>query len=112
MDGAGKPCYRDGKLFVQISTDEVYGSLPRSEGAPMPLELSAEVAEVASGRTDLKCYGEGFFTGIRHWPPRPPNQRQRHQQIVMTLAYYETYGLPVGLPGAVITMVRIISRKN
>ena len=97
MDGAGKPCYRDGNLFVQISTDEVYGSLPRSEGAPMPLELSAEVAEVASGRTDLKCYGEGFFTEDTPLAPRSPYSAAKASADFMTLAYYETYGLPVAI---------------
>lgn len=33
-DEHGRPLYRDGKKFLQISTDEVYGSLPRTPGAP------------------------------------------------------------------------------
>ena len=31
----GKPRYRDGKKFLQISTDEVYGSLPRDFDSPV-----------------------------------------------------------------------------
>ena len=67
----GTPLYREGKKFLQVSTDEVYGSLPRTPGDPSPLVLNDEVARVAEGRSGLITYGKGFFT--EHTPLAPPH---------------------------------------
>lgn len=96
-DVDGRPCYKAGKLFLQISTDEVYGSLPRRAGEPMALELKADVARIASGRKDLKCFGEGFFTETTPLAPRSPYSAAKASADFMTLAYHETYGLPVAI---------------
>ena len=42
-DEQGRPHYRQGKKFLQISTDEVYGSLPRTPGQPAPHTSSVEI---------------------------------------------------------------------
>ena len=94
-DAQGRPTYREGKRFLQISTDEVYGSLPRTPGEPRPLVLNEEVASVAKGRTDLQTFGEGFFTEDNPMQPRSPYSASKTSADHLTLAYHETYGMPV-----------------
>ena len=94
-DAQGRPTYREGKRFLQISTDEVYGSLPRTPGEPRPLVLNEAVASVAKGRTDLQTFGEGFFTEDNPVQPRSPYSASKTSADHLTLAYHETYGMPV-----------------
>ena len=96
-DEHGRPLYRDGKKFLQISTDEVYGSLPRTPGAPRDLKLAEDVARVVSGRDDLKAFGEGLFTEDTPLAPRSPYSASKTSADLLTLAYHETYGLPVNI---------------
>ncbi len=96
-DADGRPCYREGKRFLQISTDEVYGSLPRDPGEPRSLELSAAVEAVAKGRSDLKTFGPGLFTEATPLSPRSPYSASKTSADLMTLACRETYGLPVNI---------------
>lgn len=93
-DAEGKPLFKE-RRFLQISTDEVYGSLKRSPGAPRPLILDEEVAAVAKGRTDLRTFGEGFFTETTPLAPRSPYSASKTSADMLTMAYHETYGLPV-----------------
>lgn len=94
-DAQGRPTYREGKRFLQISTDEVYGSLPRTPGEPRPMVLNEEVASVAKGRTDLQTFGEGFFTEDNPVQPRSPYSASKTSADHLTLAYHETYEMPV-----------------
>lgn len=96
-DEAGRPLYRSDKLFLQISTDEVYGSLPRTPGVAAELVLKPEVARVAEGRTDLKTFGEGFFTEQTPLAPRSPYSASKTSADMLVMAYHETYGLPVAI---------------
>lgn len=96
-DEAGRPRYREGKKFLQVSTDEVYGSLPRVPGEPRPLVLSPEVEAVAKGRSNLKTFGPGLFTEETPLSPRSPYSAAKTSADHMTLAYRETYGLPVNI---------------
>ncbi|MCL1831754.1 MAG: dTDP-glucose 4,6-dehydratase, partial [Oscillospiraceae bacterium] len=69
LDPADKHCrdYREGVRFVQVSTDEVYGSL---------------------GET-------GLFTELTPLSPRSPYSASKASADHIASAYYETYGLPV-----------------
>lgn len=96
-DADGHPTYRDGKKFLQISTDEVYGSLPRNYSKPRPLELTDEVKAVAEGRTDLHTFGDGFFTEDTPLSPRSPYSASKTSADHLTVAYGETYGMPVNI---------------
>ena len=96
-DASGRPTYRDGKKFLQISTDEVYGSLPRNYSKPRPLELTDEVKAVAEGRTDLHTFGDGFFTEDTPLSPRSPYSASKTSADHLTVAYGETYGMPVNI---------------
>lgn len=89
--------YRPGKKYLQISTDEVYGSLARDFDTPQPLELTAEVESVAQGRTDMHTFGSGLFTELTPLAPRSPYSASKTSADLITLAYHETYGLPINI---------------
>lgn len=93
----GKPSYREGKKFIQISTDEVYGSLQRRYSAPQELTLSDDVAKIAVGRHDLKTFGNDFFTEATPLSPRSPYSASKTSADMFVMAYHETYGLPINI---------------
>ena len=96
-DENGKNTYAPGKKYLQISTDEVYGSLSKDFDEPQPLQVSDDVREVIEGRTDLKTYGRHFFTEETPLAPRSPYSASKTSADLITMAYHETYGLPVNI---------------
>ena len=53
-DSEGKPLYAEGKKFLQVSTDEVYGSLSKDYIDPQPLEITdADVRKVVTESASL-----------------------------------------------------------
>ena len=96
-DAQGHNTYVPGKKYLQISTDEVYGSLSKDFDEPQPLEVSDDVREVIQGRTDLKTYGRHFFTEETPLAPRSPYSASKTSADLITMAYHETYGLPVNI---------------
>ena len=96
-DAQGRNTYAPGKKYLQISTDEVYGSLAKDFDEPQPLVVSDDVREVIEGRTDLKTYGRRFFTEETPLAPRSPYSASKTSADLITMAYHETYGLPVNI---------------
>lgn len=96
-DDFGHPSYRSGKRYLQISTDEVYGSLPKDFAEAQRPPLTDDVEEVIKGRGELKCFGEGFFTEITPLAPRSPYSAAKTSADLMVEAYWHTYGLPVNI---------------
>lgn len=96
-DSAGDPRYREGKKFLQISTDEVYGSLEKEFAEAEPLELSDEVSRVVEGRSDLHTFGRKFFIESTPLSPRSPYSAAKTSADHITMAYHHTYGLPVNI---------------
>lgn len=96
-DDNGRPTYKDGKRFLQISTDEVYGSLSRDFAEPHELKLEGEVERVVEGRKNLHTFGSGFFTEETPLAPRSPYSASKTSADLITLAYSETFGLPVNI---------------
>ena len=93
----GKPRYREGKKFLQISTDEVYGSLDKEFAEAETPELSEEVSRVVEGRSDLHAFGRKFFTESTPLSPRSPYSAAKTSADHITMAYHHTYGLPVNI---------------
>jgi dTDP-glucose 4,6-dehydratase len=93
----GTPRYRQGKKFLQISTDEVYGSLPKDFDSAQPLHVSDDVRRVIEGRDNLQTFGNGFFTELTPLAPRSPYSAAKTSADLITLAYHETYGMPVNI---------------
>ena len=96
-DASGRPVYRDGKKFLQISTDEVYGSLTRDYSEPQPLELDERVKKVTEGRPQPTAFGKGLFTESTPLAPRSPYSAAKTSADLITMAYSETFGLPVNI---------------
>ncbi len=90
--------YRNGVKYLQISTDEVYGSLSKDWDQPRELQVSAELAQVVGHRADApKAFGEGFFTEDTPLSPRSPYSASKASADFIVQAYHHTYGLPVNI---------------
>ena len=94
-DADGTNCYQPGARYLQISTDEVYGSLSKDFEEAQPLSVSAEVKKVISGRENLQTSGKHFFTETTPLSPRSPYSASKTSADMLTMAYHETYGLPI-----------------
>jgi dTDP-glucose 4,6-dehydratase len=93
-DGA----WADGKRFLQISTDEVYGSLTRDFDSAQPLQLSGHAAAVTADRKDVPAaYGRDFFVETTPLAPRSPYSSAKAGADMLVMAYAHTYGMPVNI---------------
>ena len=92
----GYPVYRDGVKYLQVSTDEVYGSLSKDYEKAIELVIEGEkVKNVVKNRTDLKTYGDKFFTEKTPLDPRSPYSASKAGADHIVLAYGETYKMPI-----------------
>lgn len=96
-DANGKNVYREGKKYLQISTDEVYGSLTKDFDEPKPLQVTEKIKKVIGDRHDMKTFGEKFFTEETPLAPRSPYSASKTGADLITLAYFETYGFPINI---------------
>lgn len=97
-DSNGYPTYKDGKKYLQVSTDEVYGSLSKDYDQPKPLEITdEEVKQVVKGRTDIKTYGDKYFTETTPLDPRSPYSASKTSADLIVRAYNETYKMPINI---------------
>ncbi|MDD7409796.1 dTDP-glucose 4,6-dehydratase [Fusobacterium gastrosuis] len=96
-DDKGYPIYKEGKKYIQISTDEVYGSLSRDYIDSIDLVLNENVKKLTEGRRDLKTYGKKFFTEKTPLDPRSPYSSSKASADMIVMAYHETYKLPINI---------------
>ena len=96
-DSQGKPMYQAGKKYLQISTDEVYGSLSKDYVEAHELQVTEDLRQVIGSRHDLKTYGEHFFTESTPLAPRSPYSASKTSADLIVMAYHSTYGLPVNI---------------
>ena len=97
-DENGYPVYRKGVRYLQVSTDEVYGSLSKDYDEAIELVIEdEEVRKVVKGREDLKTYGEKFFTEGTPLDPRSPYSASKTGADHIVIAYGETYRLPINI---------------
>lgn len=89
--------YVEGKKYLQISTDEVYGSLQRNYETPQPLELNEEQRAIVGDRREVLTYGDALFTETTPIAPRSPYSAAKASADMLVMAYYDTYGLPVNI---------------
>jgi len=93
----GKSVYKAGRRFLQISTDEVYGSLSKDYDVAQQLTVSEDVSMVIKNRDMLKTYGDNFFTEETPLSPRSPYSAAKTGADLIVQAYYETYNMPVNI---------------
>lgn len=94
LDGGG---FIAGKRFMQVSTDEVYGSLEREVGAPFEVPAPGVPSEVTGGRENVTVFGHEFFHEDTPLRPRSPYSASKTAADMMALAYSHTYGMPVNV---------------
>ena len=97
-DENGYPIYREGIKYLQVSTDEVYGSLSKDYGTAIDLVIDdEEVKKVVKNRTNLKTYGKNFFTEKTSLDPRSPYSASKASADHIVIAYGETYKMPINI---------------
>ena len=96
-DEAGTPVYKNGKKYLQISTDEVYGSLEKDYDEAQPLHVSDELKKVIEGRKSLTTFGKKFFTEETPLSPRSPYSASKTSADMIVMAYHHTYNFPVNI---------------
>lgn len=94
LDGGG---FAPGKRFMQVSTDEVYGSLEREVGAPFEVPAPGVPPEVTGGRENVTVFGHEFFHEDTPLRPKSPYSASKTSADMMALAYSHTYGMPVNV---------------
>ena len=95
---SGYPVYKKGVKYLQVSTDEVYGSLSKDYDEAINLVIEdSEVKKVVKNRTNLKTYGDKFFTEKTSLDPRSPYSASKAGADHIVLAYGETYELPINI---------------
>lgn len=88
----------DGKKFLQISTDEVYGSLARDYDEAQPIDIPETLRELVSRRNDTPVsFGKRFFTEQTPLSPRSPYSAAKASADMLVMAWYHTYGMPVNI---------------
>lgn len=89
--------YKQGKKFLQISTDEVYGSLEKDFDQAKPLQVTDEIKQVIGNRTDIKTYGSKYFTEETPLSPRSPYSSSKTSADMIVQAYYHTFNFPINI---------------
>ena len=97
-DENGYPVYREDVKYLQVSTDEVYGSLSKDYETAIDLIIDdEEVKKVVKNRTNLKTYGKNFFTEKTSLDPRSPYSASKASADHIVIAYGETYKMPINI---------------
>lgn len=97
-DDKGYPVYKEGKKFLQVSTDEVYGSLEKD--IPDGKELFFEEEDLNSlikGRAATKTFGSKFFTEDSPMMPNSPYSASKASADMLVSAYFKTYHFPMNI---------------
>ena len=98
-DYQGYPTFPQGKKFLQVSTDEVYGDLEKDIPDGVVLEATNDVLKaVLKDRSELpKAFGSEFFTEETSLKPRSPYATSKTAADMLVRAYAETYHFPVNV---------------
>jgi len=98
-DSKGYPIYKEGKKFLQVSTDEVYGTLTTDfkDGQELPI-VNDDFKSVLKNRSTMpKTFGREFFTEETGLDPRSPYATSKTAADMLVRAYAETYHFPVNV---------------
>ncbi|MBS5790299.1 dTDP-glucose 4,6-dehydratase [Fusobacterium sp.] len=97
-DEKGYPVYKEGKKYLQVSTDEVYGSLKKdiSEGKELTFNDS-DLDILLENRGEVKTFGTKFFTEETPLSPKSPYSTSKASADMLVMAYMETYHMPINI---------------
>ena len=96
-DAQGHNTYAPGKKYLQISTDEVYGSLEKEFDEARQLQVDDRLKKVIEGRDNLTTYGSQFFTEDTPLSPRSPYSASKASADMIVMAYHHTYNMPINI---------------
>lgn len=89
-DEEGYPVYQEGKKYLQISTDEVYGSLKRDFA-----EARWKSLQVGTRKQLVRSFGEESFEETRSLQASSPYSSSKAAADLLVLSYAKTYHLPI-----------------
>ncbi|AYZ73077.1 dTDP-glucose 4,6-dehydratase [Fusobacterium necrophorum] len=97
-DEKGYPIYKENKKYLQISTDEVYGSLKKDipDGETLVFH-DKELDILLKNRGKVKTFGKTFFTEYTPISPKSPYSTSKASADMLVMAYKETYHMPVNI---------------
>ena len=97
-DEKGYPIYKEGKKYLQVSTDEVYGSLKKDilEGKELIFNDS-DLDILLENRGEVKTFGTKFFTEETPLSPKSPYSTSKASADMLVIAYMETYHMPINI---------------
>lgn len=97
-DEKGYPVYKEGKKYLQVSTDEVYGSLKKdiSEGKKLTFN-DKDLDILLENRGEVKTFGTKFFTEETPISPKSPYSTSKASADMLVMAYMETYHMPINI---------------
>lgn len=98
-DEKGYPIYKNRKKFLQVSTDEVYGSLERDMPEGIELQVDNEELKIILNNRIImpKVFGSKFFTEATPLDPRSPYSVSKASADMLVKAYGETYNMPINI---------------
>ena len=97
-DEKGYPVYKEGKKYLQVSTDEVYGSLKKDilEGKKLTFN-DKDLDVLLENRGEVKTFGTKFFTEATPLSPKSPYSTSKASADMLVTAYMETYHMPINI---------------
>ena len=97
-DEKGYPVYKEGKKYIQVSTDEVYGSLKKDilEGKELTFN-DKDLDILLENREEIKTFGTKFFTEETPLSPKSTYSTSKASADMLVMAYMETYHMPINI---------------
>ena len=97
-DEKGYPVYKEGKKYLQVSTDEVYGSLKKDIPEGKELTFNDKDLDILlESRGEVKTFGTKFFTEETPLSPKSPYSTSKASADMLVMAYMETYHMPINI---------------
>ena len=97
-DEKGYPVYKENKKYLQVSTDEVYGSLKKDIAKGKELTFNDKDLDILlQNRGEVKTFGNKFFIETTPFSPKSPYSTSKASADMLVLAYMETFHMPVNI---------------
>ena len=97
-DEKGYPMYKENKKYLQVSTDEVYGSLKKDIAEGKELTFNDKDLDILlKNRGEVKTFGNKFFTEETALSPKSPYSTSKASADMLVMAYQETFHMPVNI---------------
>ena len=97
-DEKGYPVYKEEKKYLQVSTDEVYGSLKKDIPEGKELTFNDKDLDILlENRGEVKTFGTKFFTEETPLSPKSPYSTSKASADMLVMAYMETYHMPINI---------------